>query len=98
MIVRFHIDQFEKGSFDYRVTYEGEDLYADAGLSSIEDCIAAAVDGLGQDAMGAEIVYKSVVSGTYPLASLALMAAQIAEHAENSTAAIEELLRQPLGD
>jgi hypothetical protein len=98
MIVRFHIDQFEKGSFDYRVTYEGEDLYADAGLSSIEDCIAAAVDGLGQDAMGAEIAYKSVISGTYPLASLALMAAQIAEHAENSTAAIEELLRQPLGD
>ena len=47
-------------------------------------------------AMGAEIAYKSVISGTYPLASLALMSAQIAEHAENSTIAIEELLRQPL--
>jgi len=78
------------------VTYEGEDLYADAGLLSIEECITAAVDGLGQDALGAEIAYKSVISGTYPLASLALMSAQIAEHAENSTAAIEELLRQPL--
>jgi hypothetical protein len=28
---------------------------------------------------------------------MALMSAQIAQHAENSTAAIEELLRQPLG-
>ena len=97
MIVRFHIDQFEPGRFDYRVSHEGEDLYADAGLDSIEACIAAAVDGLGQDALGAEIAYKSVISGTYPLASLALMSAQIAQHAENSTIAIEELLRQPLG-
>jgi hypothetical protein len=97
MIVRFHIDQFESGRFDYRVTHEGEDLYADAGLAGVEECISAAVDGLGQDAMGAEIAYKNIISGTYPLASLALMSAQIAQHAENSTAAIEELLRQPLG-
>lgn len=97
MIVRFHIDQFEAGRFDYRVSHEGEDLYADAGLASVEECISAAVDGLGQDAMGAEISYKNIISGTYPLASLALMSAQIAQHAENSTAAIEELLRQPLG-
>ena len=97
MIVRFHIDQFETGRFDYRVSHEGEDLYADAGLASVEECISAAVDGLGQDAMGAEISYKNIISGTYPLASLALMSAQIAQHAENSTAAIEELLRLPLG-
>lgn len=97
MIVRFHLDQFAAGSFEYRVTHEGETLYADAGLSSLGECIVAALEGLGQDALGAEIAYKSVISGTYPLASLALMAAQIAEHAENSTAAIEEVLRQPLG-
>jgi hypothetical protein len=98
MIVRFYIDQFEAGRFDYRVTHEGEDLYADAGLASIEDCISAAIDGLGQDALGAEIAYKNILSGTYPLASLALMTAQIAQHAENTTDAIEALLRQPLGD
>ncbi len=97
MIVRFHLDQFEPGSFDYRVSHEGETLYADSGLSSLAECITAALEGLGQDAMGAEVAYKNVISGTYPLASLALMAAQIAEHAQNSTAAIEEVLRQPLG-
>ena len=36
MIVRFHIDQFETGRFDYRVSHEGEDLYADAGLASVD--------------------------------------------------------------
>ena len=40
-----------------------------------------------------EVAYCGIVSGTYPLASLALMSAQIAEHALNTTAAIEELLR-----
>ena len=32
MIVRFHIDQIERGQYEYRVSYEGEDLYADSGL------------------------------------------------------------------
>ena len=94
MIVRFHIDQFETGRFDYRVSHEGEDLYADAGLASIEECISAAVDGLGQDALGAEIAYKNIISGTYPLDSIAAMPEPIAEHALNTTEAIEELLRQ----
>ncbi len=93
MIVRFHIDQFTRGEFEYRVTQEGETLYGDAGLASIEECVVAALEGLGSEALGAEVAYKNVVSGTYPLASLALMSAQIAEHAANTTAAIEELLR-----
>ena len=91
MIVRFHIDPIEDGQFEYRVTHEGEDLFADAGLSGIEECIAAATDGLGRDAVGAEVVYKGVVSGTYALASLALVSAQIAEHALQTTTAIEEV-------
>ena len=93
MIVRFYIDQIQPGNFEYRVNHEGEDLFGDAGLASVEECLVAALEGLGSDALGAEVAYKNVVSGTYPLASLALMSAQIAEHALNTTAAIEELLR-----
>jgi len=92
MIVRFHIDPLEQDSYEYRVTYEGEDLYGDAGLDSLDACIVAAVEGLGQDAVAAEVAYKSILSGTYPLASLALMTAQIAEHARQTTAAVEEVL------
>lgn len=92
MIVRFHIDLMEQDQYEYRVTYEGEDLYSDAGLDSIEACIVAATEGLGQDAIAAEVAYKGIISGTYALASLALVSEQIAEHALQTTAAIEEVL------
>jgi hypothetical protein len=93
MIVRFHIDPVAGGQFEYRVSYEGEELYADAGLDSIEACIVAATEGLGQDAVAAEVAYKGIISGTYPLASLALVSAQIAQHAEQTTEAVEEVMR-----
>ena len=47
MIVRFSIDPIG-ADFEYRVSYEGEDLYADAGLGSVVDCIVAATEGLGK--------------------------------------------------
>lgn len=90
MIVRFHIDPLEEGGYEYRVTNEGEALYGDAGLNSIEECIVAATEGLGQDAIAAEVAYKGVISGTYALASLALVSAQISVHALQTTEAIEE--------
>ncbi|MDI1273643.1 hypothetical protein [Polaromonas sp.] len=92
MIVRFHIDLMEQDQYEYRVSYEGEELYSDAGLDSIDACIVAATEGLGQDAIAAEVAYKGIISGTYALASLALVSAQIAEHALQTTAAIEEVL------
>lgn len=91
MIVRFQIDLMEPDQYEYRVSHEGEDLYSDAGLHSIEACIVAATEGLGQDAIAAEVAYKGIVSGTYALASLALVSAQIAEHALQTTTAIEEV-------
>ena len=97
MIVRFHVDEFQPGEFDYRVSHEGLDLFADAGLASLPACLLAALDGLGQDALAAEIAFKGVVSGTYPLDSIAAMPEPIAEHARNTTEAIEELLRQTGG-
>jgi hypothetical protein len=54
MIVRFNIDMAGQDQYDYRVTYEGEDLYADAGLGSIEACVTAALEGLGNDAVAAD--------------------------------------------
>ena len=92
MIVRFHIDPLDQESYEYRVSYEGEELFGDAGLSSIEECIIAATEGLGRDAVAAEVAYKAVISGTYPLASLALMSEQIAHHALQTALAVEEVM------
>ena len=97
MIVRLQIDEFQRGEFDYRVSHEGQDLFADSGLASLSACLLAALDGLGGDALAAEVAYKGVVSGTYPLNSIAAMPVQIAEHARHTTEAIEELLREAGG-
>ena len=93
MIVRFNIDMVGDDQFDYRVSFEGEDLYGDEALGSIEACIIAATEGLSTEPVGAEIAYQGVISGTYPLATLALASAQLAEHAMNTTTAIEEVSR-----
>lgn len=90
MIVRFHIDPAGQDLYDYRVTHEGEALYEDAGLDSIEACIVAATEGLGQDAVAAEVAYKGIISGTYALASLSMVTQQIARHALQTTEAVEE--------
>jgi len=93
VIVRFHIDPADEGQYEYRVSYEGEAIYEDSGLDSIEACIVAATEGLGQDAMAAEVAYKGIISGTYALASLALVSSQIAQHALQTTEAIEDASR-----
>ncbi len=97
MIVRFHIDEFQRGAFEYRVSHEGLELFGDAGLSSLEECLQAALDGLGADALAAEVAFKGVVSGTYPLATLALAGPQVAAHARHTTEAVEEVVRQAGG-
>ena len=92
MIVRIEIDGTEASLFDYRVSHEAEPLYADAGLSSVTEALVAAVEGMAPDVVGAEICLRGVVSGTYPLPAIAMNHEQIAAHAVNTTAAIEEAL------
>ena len=95
MIVRIEIDTPQlhmaaADQFDYRVTYEGEALYADAELPSLVDALVAAVEGLAPETVGAEVWFRGIVSGTYPLHVIAGNLAQIATHAQNTTAAILE--------
>lgn len=90
MIVRIEIDTPSSGQFDYRVTDEGETLYADAELPTLADALVAAVEGLAPEVVGAEVWFRGVVSGTYPLHVIAANHAQIATHAVNTTAAIFE--------
>ncbi len=92
MIVRIEIDTPQTLSFDYRVTHEGETLYSDSELESLGDSLVAAVEGLAPEVVGAEIWYRGVVSGTYPLHVIAGNHAQIATHASNTTAAIREAM------
>ncbi|MDP3165890.1 MAG: hypothetical protein Q8N06_10635 [Hydrogenophaga sp.] len=56
---------------------EGEDQHAADGLDSIEARIVSAPEGLCQDA-AAEVACCGIISGTYPLTSLALEATDCA--------------------
>lgn len=92
MIVRIAIDGSDAAGYDYRVIDEAEDLYADSGLESVAFAIVAAVEGLPPRVVAAEIAFRGIVSGTYPLETIAINHEPIAAHAVNTTAAIEEAL------
>ncbi len=91
MIVRIDIDK-SSDSFGYGVSFEAEELYGDDGLGSIVECLVAAVEGLPPEALAAELWLDGIVSGTYPLAVIGMNIEQVAEHALNTTAAIDELM------
>ncbi len=91
MIVRIAIDK-SADEFGYGVSYESEELYGDDGLGSIVECLIAAVEGLPPEAVAAELWYDGVVSGTYPLSVIGMSVEQVAEHAINTTAMIDEVM------
>jgi hypothetical protein len=91
MIVRIDIDK-SADSFGYRVSQEAEELYADDGLGSIVECLIAAVEGMPPEAVAAELWYDRVVSGTYPLSVIGINVEQVAQHALNTTAMIDEAM------
>lgn len=92
MIVRIEIHH-SQDAYDYRVLTEGDLLFDDAGLGSVLNCLAAAVEGLPPEVRAVEVACGGIVSGTYPLQVLAGNAAQVAQHAVNTTAAVVEAMR-----
>ncbi len=92
MIVRIEIHR-SQDAYDYRVLSEGDLLFDDAGLGSVLHCLAAAVEGLPPEVRAVEVACGGIVSGTYPLQVLAGSAAQVAQHAINTTAAVVEAMR-----
>jgi hypothetical protein len=91
MIVRIDLER-DADAFGYRVSYDAEELYADDELPSIVECLIAAVEGMPPEALAAEVWFDGVVSGTYPLEVIGLNVEQVAQHAANTTAMIDELM------
>jgi len=91
MIVRIDLER-SADTFGYRVSFESEELYADDELASVVECLVAAVEGLPPGALAAEIWFDGVVSGTYPLQVIGMNIEQVAQHAVNTTAMIDELM------
>jgi hypothetical protein len=92
MIVRIELDRSTEDTYGYRVSFDAEELYADEELDSVVECLVAAVEGMPPEALAAEVWLDGVVSGTYPLEVLGLNVEQVAQHAVNTTAMIDELM------
>jgi hypothetical protein len=92
MIVRIEIHRSES-DYEYRVLSDGDLLFGDSGQSSVVNCLVGAVEGLPPGARAVEVACGGVVSGTYPLQVLAGNAAQVADHAVATTAAVFEALQ-----
>lgn len=93
MIPRIEIEASEGGDFAYQVTYESEVIFDDRGFSAVEHCLVAAIEGLSPDVAAVEVAYGGIISGTYPLTVVAMNHEQVAAHALNTTAAVQEALR-----
>jgi len=91
MIVRIEIHR-TGDAYEYRVLEDGAVLFDDTDFSSVLSCLAAAVEGLPPEVRAVEIACGGIVSGTYPLDVLATSAAQVAQHAVNTTAAVYEAM------
>ncbi len=93
MIVRIDIDKAGPGGgHAYRVSEQSEDLFDDDGLATVAECLVAAFEGMPPDVVAAEIAYDGIVSGTYPLQVVAMNLDQVAQHAVNTTEAIDEVM------
>ena len=92
MIVRIEIHRTDE-VYEYRVMADGDLLFDDSGFSSVMHCLAGAVEGLPPEVRAVEVACGGIVSGTYPLQALAANAAQVAQHAVNTTAAVFEAMR-----
>ena len=93
MIVRIDIDRpDEDDAFAYRVSEEGEDLYDDTGLGSVAECLVGAIEALPPRVLALVVAYDGIVSGTYPLQVVAMNLEQVAQHAVNTTEAIDEVM------
>jgi hypothetical protein len=92
MIARIEIHRSDD-IYEYRVLAEGEVLFDYTGFTSVVHCLAGAVEGLPPEVRAVEVACGGIVSGTYPLQALAGSAAQVAQHAVNTTAAVFEALQ-----
>ena len=93
MIVRIDIRDSAETDHGYSVSSEGTELYGDAGFSSILHALAAAIEGLGPEVKAAELAFRGVVSGTYPLRVLATRPAAVVKHAVDTANAVLDALR-----
>lgn len=89
IIPRLDIFKLQPGLYEYRLSYHGHEMMADAGFSSIREVIESAIDITGR-ILGFEIAYSGVTVGTFPFYELRLSAEKVAQQAIETVAAFRQ--------
>jgi len=88
-VARLDILKLQAGLYEYHASYAGQELFSDAGFSSIAEAIQAASDVTG-DIVGFEVAYAGFVIGTYAIEVVRATAAEIAQRAVDTAASLRQ--------
>lgn len=86
-VARLDIRKLQAGLYEYHASYAGQELFSDAGFSSIAEAIHAASDVTG-DIVGFEVAYAGFVAGTYSVEVLRATADEVAQRAVDTAASL----------
>ena len=89
MIATLGIFQMQSGLYEYQVGCNGQELFSDAGFTSIESAIGAASDVTGP-ITAMEVAYRGIVGGTFPLHRLRADANAVADHLVATVASVRD--------
>lgn len=80
VVARLDVRKLQPSLYEYIVSHSGQELFSNAGFSSIADALREAADVTGS-IRGYEVAYGGLVAGTYPVEELASIADQVAQRA-----------------
>lgn len=86
-VARLDIRKLQAGLYEYHASYAGQELFSDAGFSSIAEALHAASDVTG-DIVGFEVAYAGLVAGTYSVDVLRSTADEVAQRAVDTVASL----------
>jgi len=86
-VARLDIRKLQAGLYEYHASYAGQELFSDAGFSSIAEALHAASDVTG-DIVGFEVAYAGLVAGTYSVDVLRSTADEVAQRAVDTAASL----------
>lgn len=78
IVARLDVRKLQPGLYEFHVSHSGQELFSDAGFSSIADALRAAADVEGA-IRGYQVAYAGLVEGTYLVEDLAETADAVAE-------------------
>lgn len=86
-VARLDIRKLQAGLYEYHASYAGQELFSDAGFSSIAEALHAVSDVTG-DIAGFELAYAGFVVGTYSVDVLHATVDEVAQRAVDTAASM----------